>query len=201
MSRLYLYSLLTPRTTREFRTKWSELQPKLIDQLSSPTQRKFDSVQCGLYRILDDSDITQIEKDMLYSRMSEVVKKKPTSRRRVQKGGELTAEHAQELIKAKDLLERTKYTKRLERARRIEANKRTRERHQAGVQARRIERLRKAELRKALEGDIGLAHLTIPIPDPETQEEISKRILKRLSLKDLRLGILRIGLLILRESL
>jgi hypothetical protein len=164
----------TPRTTKEFRAKWSELQPKIVDQLSSPTQRKFDSVQRGLHRILDDSDMTQIEKDMLYSRISEVVRKKPTSRRRVQKGGELTAEHAQELIQAKETLERGKWAKRVERAKRIEANKRRRERHQAGVQARRIERLRKAELRKALEDDIGLAHLTIPIPDPETQEDIQE---------------------------
>jgi hypothetical protein len=161
----------TPRTTKEFRTKWSELQPKIIDQLSSPTQRKFDSIQRGLHRILDDSDMTQIEKDMVYSRLSEVVRKKPTSRRRVQKGGELTAEHAQELIQAKDVLERAKWAKRVERAKRIKANKERRERHQAGVHARRIERLRKAELRKALEDDIGLAHLTIPIPDPETETQ------------------------------
>jgi hypothetical protein len=160
----------TPRTTKEFRTKWSELQPKIVDQLSSPTQRKFDSVQRGLHRILDDSDMTQIEKDMIYSRLSEVVRKKPTSRRRVQKGGELTTEYAQEQIAAKEALERGKWAKRLERAKRIKANKERRERHQAGVHARRIERLRKAELRKALEDDIGLAHLTIPILDPETQD-------------------------------
>jgi hypothetical protein len=161
---------VTPRTTKEFRTKWSELQPKIVDQLSSPTQRKFDSVQRGLHRILDDSDMTQIEKDMIYSRLSEVVRKKPTSRRRVQKGGELTTEQAQEQIAAKEALERSKWAKRLERAKRIKANKERRERHQAGVHARRIERLRKAELRKALEDDIGLAHVTIPIPDPETQD-------------------------------
>jgi hypothetical protein len=161
---------VTPRTTKEFRTKWSELQPKIVDQLSSPTQRKFDSVQRGLHRILDDSDMTQIEKDMIYSRLSEVVRKKPTSRRRVQKGGELTTEQAQEQIAAKEALERSKWAKRLERAKRIKANKERRERHQASVYARRIERLRKAELRKALEDDIGLAHLTIPIPDPETQD-------------------------------
>jgi hypothetical protein len=161
---------VTSRTTKEFRTKWSELQPKIVDQLSSPTQRKFDSVQRGLHRILDDSDMTQIEKDMIYSRLSEVVRKKPTSRRRVQKGGELTTEQAQEQIAAKEALERSKWAKRLERAKRIKANKERRERHQAGVHARRIERLRKAELRKALEDDIGLAHLTIPIPDPETQD-------------------------------
>jgi hypothetical protein len=114
--------------------------------------------------------MTQIEKDMIYSRLSEVVRKKPTSRRRVQKGGELTTEYAQEQIAAKEALERAKWAKKLERAKRIKANKERRERHQAGVHARRIERLRKAELRKALEDDIGLAHLTIPIPDPETQD-------------------------------
>src|SRR5882757_2543844 len=118
--------------------------------------------------------MTQIEKDLLYSRMSEVVRRKPTSRRRAQTSGELTTEYAQEQIAAKEALERGKWAKRVERAKRIKANKERRERHQAGVHARRIERLRKAELRKALEDDIGLAHLTIPIPDPETQEDIQE---------------------------
>jgi hypothetical protein len=38
----------TPRTTHEFRAKWSNLQLKLQNQLSSPSQRQFDSIERGL---------------------------------------------------------------------------------------------------------------------------------------------------------
>jgi hypothetical protein len=81
----------TPRTTHEFRAKWSRIQPKLLDQLSSPSQRQFDSIERGLQTILNTSDVTRVERDILYTRVSEVVRKKPTSQYRVQKGGELTA--------------------------------------------------------------------------------------------------------------
>jgi hypothetical protein len=47
----------TPRTTHEFRTNWARIQPKLYNQLSSPTQRKFDSIERGLQSLLDLSDI------------------------------------------------------------------------------------------------------------------------------------------------
>jgi hypothetical protein len=38
----------TLRTTHEFRAKWSNLQPKLQNQLSSLSQRQFDSIERGL---------------------------------------------------------------------------------------------------------------------------------------------------------
>jgi hypothetical protein len=57
----------TPRTTHEFRAKWSNLQPKLQNQLSSPSQRQFDSIERGLQSLLDASDITRVERDVLHT--------------------------------------------------------------------------------------------------------------------------------------
>ena len=48
----------TPRTTTGFRAKWQGIQSKLGAQLSSPSQQKFNSLDCGLQSLLDVSDIT-----------------------------------------------------------------------------------------------------------------------------------------------
>jgi hypothetical protein len=115
----------TPRTTHEFRAKWSNLQPKLQNQLSSPSQRQFDSIERGLQSLLDASDITRVERDVLHTRIAEVVRKKPTARRRV-KNGELTAPYAQSLIEMRDLKDKLKWDKQKARAQRIADNKRKR---------------------------------------------------------------------------
>jgi hypothetical protein len=159
----------TPRTTYEFRTGWANIQSKLQHQLSSPTQRKFDSIERGLQSLLDLSDIVQTERDMLYSRIKDIKGGKPANRRRVQKGGELTAQHAQQLIEAKDKERREKYAKKLATAQRIAANKAKKDLHRAGVVHRKIERFRLRIIQEAEIHDIGLRHLTIPIPDPEKE--------------------------------
>jgi hypothetical protein len=66
----------TPRTTNELRTKWSTIQHKLRDQLSSPSQRQFESIERGLHNILD-ADIVEAEKNLIYTRLNEVVRKNP----------------------------------------------------------------------------------------------------------------------------
>ena len=158
----------TPRTTYEFRAKWSNIQPKLQNQLSSPSQRQFDSIERGLYSLLDVSDITRVERDVLYTRITEVVRKKPTIRRRVG-NGEMTASHAQRLIEAKDRKAKEKWEKQAARAQRIAKNKRKRELHELGVLHRRLERLRVKSLKQVDSNDIGAFHLTVPIPDPEKE--------------------------------
>jgi hypothetical protein len=159
----------TPCTTHEFRTGWANIQSKLQNQLSSPTQRKFNSIERGLQSLLDLSDIVQTERDTLYTRISHITSKKPISRRRVQRGGELTAEYAQQLIQNKDQERRQRYTKQLARAQRIAANKAKKELYRAGVIHRRIERIRRRVIQEAEIHDIGLSHLTILIPDPEKE--------------------------------
>jgi hypothetical protein len=46
--------------------------------------------------------------------------------------------------------------------------------HRRGVEARKAEQGRKAHLKKIAIGDIGSAHLTIPIPDPETEAQLAQ---------------------------
>jgi hypothetical protein len=83
------------------------------------------------------------------------------------------------LIRAKDKKEAEKWAKKLARARRIEANKRAKELHAAGVDARRIERRRKAALKKVAVDDIGAAHLAILIPDPEQEAKLEQERLEQ----------------------
>jgi hypothetical protein len=59
--------------------------------------------------IIDTNDLIQCERDSLYTRLKEVVRKKPTSRRHVQEGGQLTTHYAQEIIKEKDQRTLDKY--------------------------------------------------------------------------------------------
>jgi DDE superfamily endonuclease len=161
----------TPRTTHEFRAKWSNLQPKLQslqNQLSSPSQQQFDSIERGLQSLLDVSDITRVERDVLYTRITEVVRKKPTIRRKLG-NGPLTASYAQGLIEIRDLKEKLKWDKKNARLQRIAKNKRKRELHESGVLHRRLERLRVKSLKQVDFDDIGAFHLTIPIPDPEKE--------------------------------
>jgi hypothetical protein len=162
----------TPRTTHEFRAKWSNLQPKLQNlqnQLSSPSQRQFDSIERGLQSLLNVSDITQVERDLLYTRVAEVIRKRPTIRRRVAKGGEMTVSHAHAIIEARDRKEKAKWEKQAARAQRIAKNKRKRELHELGVLHRRLERLRVKSLKQVNSNDVGASHLTVPIPDPEKE--------------------------------
>ena len=138
----------TPRTTHEFRAKRSNLQPKLQNQLSSTSQRQFDSIERGLQSLLNVSDITRVERDLLYTRVAEVVRKRPTIRRRVAKGGEMTVSHVQALIEARDRKEKAKWDKQAARAQRIAKNKRKRELHELGVLYRRLERPRVKSLKQ-----------------------------------------------------
>ena len=88
--------------TNEFRVKQSTIQDKLRDQLSSLSQRKFDSIEYRLYQILDNTDITEAEKNLIYIQLSKVICKKPASYQYIQKGGKLTTEYTQQLIQKKD---------------------------------------------------------------------------------------------------
>ena len=159
----------TPRTNHEFRTNWASIQSRLYTQLSSPTQRKFESIERGLQSLLDLSDIVQTERDTLYTRISQIKGKKPTSRRRVRNAGELTAQHAQQLIQAKDQERRQKYAKQLAKAQQVAANKAKKELYAAGVKHRRLKRFRRRCEREVNIHDIGAGHLYIPIPDPEKE--------------------------------
>jgi hypothetical protein len=91
----------------------------------------------------------------------------------------LTAEYTQRLIQAKDQKEAEKWAKQLARARKREATKRGKELHATGVDTRRIERHQKAALKKVAVHDLGAAHLTIPISDPEVEAKLEKERLEQ----------------------
>jgi hypothetical protein len=159
----------TPQTTHEFRAKWDSMQSKIYTQLSSPSQHRFNSINRGLQNLLDTNDITKVECEMLYTRVAEISRKKPINRRRIKKGGELTAQYANELIRVKEQERAQKWAKKESRARRISKNKQLKELNRKGVYFRKLERVRIRSQRLVVEGDIGAAALFIPIPDPETE--------------------------------
>lgn len=162
----------TPRNAHQIQLQLSELRPKIRDVLSSPSQRKFDSFDRGTVQYLDEAEITLVERDILYRRISEISKKKTLNRKRIQRGGELTGEMAQELLEKKQRDEVEKQKRKEERVLIRHVRDEERALKRLGIHRRRIERLRKKELEKVLLRDIGAAHLYIEIPDPET---IAKR--------------------------
>ncbi|RFU27884.1 hypothetical protein B7463_g8432, partial [Scytalidium lignicola] len=91
---LELPTLRTLTTIQQVQYQLEELKPKIIDLLSSPSQRKFDYFTYGSKSILDESKLIKLEQDIAYRRIQDLVAKKPFNRKRLQKGGELTDKQA-----------------------------------------------------------------------------------------------------------
>jgi hypothetical protein len=107
---------------------------------------------------------------MLYKRVEEYTKKAPTSRRHIQKGGELSSIEAQELIAKRDSKEAKTRALAEARALQLALRKEQNQVHAARVISCHTERWRRKILIDHLEpSDIGYSHLTIPIPDLETE--------------------------------
>ena len=164
----------TPQTVRQVEKKLGRLGPKIRAGLSSPSHQEFDSLERGTTLVLYEGEIHKVERDLLYRRVEEHTKKLPTSRKRIQKGGELTGDYAQKLLDEKDKKEAEKKANSEAKALQKIVNQEKKQLHAKGVHARRIERLRKQELEKILPGDIGASHLYIPIPDQETEAKLAK---------------------------
>jgi hypothetical protein len=162
----------TPYTIRQVQIQLGQLGPKIKDALSSPSQHKYESLERGTVQVLDEGEIIALERDLLYKRVYEITNKRIHSRRRIQRGGELTGEWAQEQLERRDRIAVEKTKKKEERmlTKYVRDEKKVLKR--LGIDCRRIERLRKKELEKVLPGDIGASHLYTGIPDPET---ISRR--------------------------
>ena len=164
----------TPRTIRQVEKKLDKLGYKIRAGLSSPSRQEFDSLERGTTLVLYEGEIHKVERDLLYRRVEEHTKKLPTSRKRIQKGGELTGDYAQGLLNEKDKKEADKRANAEAKALQKIVNQERKQLHAEGVIARRIEKLRKQELEKILPGDIGASHLYIPIPDRETEARLAK---------------------------
>jgi hypothetical protein len=99
-------------------------------------------------------------------------RKKQVSRRRVQKGGELTGESAMMKIQEREAKEKTQDEQRQYRAIQKIRIQEKKELHTRGVHARKIERFRRNILCDNRLDDIGIGHLRIPIPDPEKEAQV-----------------------------
>ncbi|RFU29544.1 hypothetical protein B7463_g6796, partial [Scytalidium lignicola] len=144
----------TPQTIRQVQYQLDQLGPKVMELLSSPSQRKFDSFQRGVQRALDEGHLATVERDLAYQRIEQVIAKKPSNRKRVQKG-ELTAEYAQSIIREKECKTAKKAANKEARMLRQTANKEKKEQKAAWVAWRVSERLRKTAIKELPRGVVG----------------------------------------------
>jgi hypothetical protein len=159
----------TPQTLRQVEAKALQLQSKVYAGLSSPSRTAYKSLERGTNNLLFEGEIHRVESKMLYKRVEEFTKKAPTSRRRIQKGGELSGVEAQALIAEKDHKEAEAQIIAENKALHLAIKKGQKQAHAAGVVSRRTERWRRNILLELDPSDIGYSHLTVPIPDLETE--------------------------------
>lgn len=157
----------TPKTARQVERKLQKLKSKVNNIFSSPSRAEFDSFQRGAINLLDEGELVQFERDTLYQRLEHHTKRAPHNKNRLQRGGQLTGEYAQELIRQKDQKRAEKEAKVQQRLVQKEATRIKKELYILGVQSRNLERSRKKVLKGLSLDDIGASHLFIPVPDPE----------------------------------
>jgi hypothetical protein len=161
----------TPETIRQVQYQLGELGPKVIDLLSSPSQRKFDSFQRGVQRILDEGHLATVERDLAYQRIEQFISRKPSNKKRLQRGGELTTEYAQNLKQEKERKAAEKEAKKEARMLRQIVNKEKKEHKAAWVAWRKKESLRKKAIKQLPRGVMGVpelykAHTPPPFIEP-----------------------------------
>ena len=91
--------------------KYIELEPKILQALSSPSHSKFESLERGRSQLLVEGEWAKKEAMVLHNQVIEFTSKRPKARKRVQKGGELTGAQARAIIKEKDQKEAQKAAK------------------------------------------------------------------------------------------
>jgi hypothetical protein len=149
----------TPTTIRQVQYQLGEFKPKIMDLLSSPSQRKFDSFTRGSESILDESELIRLERDIAYRQIQNLVAKKPSNRKRLQRGGELTQEQAQAMKQEKDHKEVQKAANKEARMLRQIANKERKVQKAAWVAWRKKEALRKKAIKQLPRGVMGVPEL------------------------------------------
>ena len=73
----------TPYTVRQVQHQMNNIAPKILNLLSSPSTRKFQSLTRGTTQVLDETELYKIERDMLYRRVKEASRKALYSRKRL----------------------------------------------------------------------------------------------------------------------
>ncbi|RFU34833.1 hypothetical protein B7463_g1435, partial [Scytalidium lignicola] len=133
-----------------------KLKDKVMDILSSPSQRKFESFIKGIHAILEEGEYVKFQLFITHERLKDIITKKPHNRKRLQKGGELTASLATAAKEEKEF------------------NQEKKEQKAAWVAWCKKERLRKKAL-KELKGVLGLLELYkeyTPLLFPEPRKEV-----------------------------
>jgi uncharacterized surface protein with fasciclin (FAS1) repeats len=157
----------TPKTIRQVEAKQAQLRKKTQPSQSSPTRAAFDSLDRGTNQLLIEGEWAKQEAAMLHARVEELTRKRPTNRRRLQKGGEMTGQQAQARIQEKDMAERTKAVKAELKMLQKTEREALKLLHEVGIVCRRGETLRKRMLKERDPEDRGWAHLQWPVPDVE----------------------------------
>jgi hypothetical protein len=141
--------------------------------LSSPSRHLFSRTREVTSKALHQGELYRVQADSLTRQVHQFTTKKPHNRKRIQKGGALTAEMAQEMIRKKDEEEAKKKkeaeAKMLEKIVRREAKAL----HDAGIIARRCEGLRRRVIIEIGPEDCGAVAFLEVIPDPEAEAKLA----------------------------
>jgi len=89
-------------TISQFEQSMTEIAFKAKHVLSSPTYIKIETVCYNIISLLLKGELHRVQSKMLFRRVEEMTKKRPYTRKRIQKGRELTEEQAQAILDAKD---------------------------------------------------------------------------------------------------
>jgi hypothetical protein len=142
---------------------------------SSPSKSKFKETLTEARVELNKSHLISYEHRAQQTRLYEEQKRRSTSRRKSNKGGECYVDAAREKIAAREQNEKNEAIRKAEKAITTQVNKAKKELYTRGVAARKAEKARKVSVWElTTKGELIPEELTIPIRDPEkdpTKEE------------------------------
>ncbi|OBT70875.1 hypothetical protein VF21_10070 [Pseudogymnoascus sp. 05NY08] len=140
------------RATAQDKTSLQQWKPKILVLLGSPSRERYENWAAGTELVLVNAQLQELDYSILERQVLEQRNQRAKSRRTLQAGGVLSVENARHLQAQKLQKEANKKARkeaRIAKSATIQAHK---DLHQAGVAARKEERLRKkrvAVLRKA----------------------------------------------------
>jgi len=142
-----------------------------LGPLSSPTRHLLDVTINDTSKALHQGEVARVHSDNLTRRIQEITTRKPHNRKRIQNGGRLIAEDAQEIIRQKDEAAAKKAEEAQVKMIDVIRKKEEKAFHRAGITVRRCERLRKEVLQDGdiLPDDCGIAAFLDVIIDPEAE--------------------------------
>jgi hypothetical protein len=157
-----------PSTFRDSEQGLQRWKAKLTGLLSSLSQKSYTNCLTGTEEVLASGQLQQLDLQVLQQQVEEQKKSRGRSRARLQVGGELNADQAQELRAAKPELEAQKAQAKEARTARQATNQARRQLRGVAIEARKQERLRKKRVKAAIRAGNSIPpEDQDPIPDPE----------------------------------